>query len=124
MLAAKAQDGRAGNIWMIDVSSEQAAEIRGVLAGTSATRLVQEALDSIHVRKKFRGSRLSAAWLELVIPDGVLMASAIELRRLGDLAAVNLGRNEAEFFLESLLHDFKVSVFAENERENDPIISC
>jgi hypothetical protein len=41
-------------------------------------------------------------------------AFAIEANQVGDLAAINLRESEAEFFLEGLLQDGEVAVFAED----------
>jgi hypothetical protein len=50
-------------------------------------------------------------------------AILIKLCKLRHLPAVNLRRCKPQLFLKSLFQDADVVVFAEHERDNDPVIS-
>src|SRR5258708_6461456 len=46
----------------------------------------------------------------------------VRANELGHLLSIDLGRSEAQFFLKCLLHHRNVPVFAENQRDDEPIV--
>jgi hypothetical protein len=49
VLAAEAEHGRSGNIWIVQISGDQPAEIVRVLARAAAPSFMQKKLDPIDV---------------------------------------------------------------------------
>jgi len=52
VLAAEAENGGSGDVGMIDVSGEEAAEIVGIFARAAAAAFVRQEFDAVDVREK------------------------------------------------------------------------
>ncbi len=123
VLAAETQDRGAGDVGMMNVAGEEAAEISGVFAGASAAALVHQELDAVEVTKNFGSGGKALAFGKLEILELVGFAVAIETDKFGHVAAINLRKRESEFFLEGLLEDREITVLAEDERDDEPVVA-
>src|SRR4051794_16016419 len=60
MLTSQAENGSAGDIWMVDVSRYQSTQFVGVFARPATAALVQKKLDAVDIRKELAGFRYVA----------------------------------------------------------------
>src|SRR5579863_4839021 len=108
---------------MMDVSGDEPAEIPRILARSAAALLVHQKFNAVDMREDFRCACADAGLCRLVSENFVSSPLAIKLHEFGHLAAVDLRRGKAQFFLERLLQHGYISVLAENERHDEPIIA-
>ena len=122
VLAAEAEDGGAGNVRVVDVAGEDARQVATVFASAAAAAFVPQKFYSVDISKQF-WSVCAGLRRELDIFQLGRLAFAIETNEFGNLAAIDLRESEAEFFLEGLFQDGEVAVFAEDERNDQPMIA-
>ena len=122
VLAPQAENRGARDVGVVNVSRQEAAKISGVFSRSTAALLVRQELDAVDIPKDFR-----LAWRpnvgELKILDFFGLAFPIESNQFRDVAPVNLGQGESQFFLERLLQNGKIPVLAEDQRDYQPVIS-
>ena len=117
VLAAQAEHGCAGDVGMMDVAGEQAAECVRILARAAAAELMGEKADAVEVGKDA---------LRFELRDGLSGAVAVRLR-LNEaahvLAITRVGAAVAELFFERLAHLLHIAVLAEDQRQHDPVVA-
>ena len=124
MLAAQAQNGRASNVWVVNVTGDEPAEIVGIFARSAASAVVQQKTNAVDIVEqpaalgecRFCGLSKGIDPFRLTFP--------IQFCQFANLAAVGLGCRESQFLFERLLQDLNVLVLTKNQRNDEPVVSC
>ena len=108
---------------MMDVARDQSAKIVGIFPRSSAAPFVQQKPDAVHVFENpgtLRARRVlrQRARLDLLAP-----AIRIEPRQLRHLPPIDLWRSKTQLLFKRLLQYPDVPVFAEHQRNNNPVIA-
>ena len=103
MLASQTENGGAGNIRMVNVASEQAAQVVGIFACATASAFVHQKFDPVNISKHPGRRRPLLRGAERKRLQFAGLPFAVETDQLGNLAAIDLRRRETQLFLESLL---------------------
>src|SRR6266446_1360808 len=108
---------------MIDVASDQAAKISRILARTTAAAFVHEELNPVNIFKYFR----TRGSLQVLFQRASLAIAhrpfTITRDQFSHLLPVDFGRSEAQLLLKCLFHHVDISVFAEDERHHQPVVT-
>jgi len=122
-LAAKTEDGCAGDVGMMDVSGDEAAKIVGVFSSTAAAAFVEQETDTVHIFEELGARRAGGLLGKRSGCDFGGLPLFVEARELSNLAAIDLRSGEAEFLFEGLLEHADIAVFAEDQRNDQPVIA-
>ena len=91
MLASQAEDCGSRDIWMIDVTRNQATEIVRVFAGSSTAAFMNKKLDAINILKKPSRRRVRTVARHAVGANSFFgLPLSIQPRQFGDLLPVRL----------------------------------
>ena len=85
MLAAEAENSGSGDVGMIDVSGEEAAEIVGIFTRAAAAAFVRQEFDAVDVREKPRRLRAAGCFHERSRCEAIKLARAIKAREIAHL---------------------------------------
>ena len=122
VLAAEAEHGGTGDVRVIDVTREQTAQRLRILPRAAAAEAVLEKLHAVHVREerhRFGGG------FEIKMQRLDFVATRAALLQFGELAReplIGTGLAIAQLALQGLAHEGEVSVLAEHERDDDPVV--
>src|SRR5205085_1785214 len=122
ILATEAEYGGASHVGMMNVSSQQAGKVPGICAGAAAAAFMSEKLDAVKVGKNLA---LLTAIVSLAAPILKKAAAARPMSpdQIGYLTPVDLRRRISQLFFKRLFQDSGVSVFAEHQRNHQPVIA-
>ena len=123
MLASKAQNRRAGNVGMMNVTGEQSAEICSILARTSTTTFVHQKFYPIDITQNSGGRSWRIIFDERNQAQILALALSVEAHHFGNLAAIDLGSGKTQLFFKGLFQNGEIAVFTEDQWEYHPIIS-
>ena len=124
MLASQAEDCGSRDIWMIDVTRNQATEIVRVFAGSSTAAFMNKKLDAINILKKPSRRRVRTVARHAVGANSFFgLPLSIQPRQFGDLLPVNLRSGEAQFFFKSLPQHCDILVLAKYQGYDQPVIA-
>ena len=108
---------------MMDVARDQPAKIVGILPRPPATPFVQQKPDAVHVFENPGTLRARRVFRQHARLDLFAPAIRIQPRQLRHLPSIHLWRGETQLLFKRLLQHPDVPVFAEHQRNNDPVIS-
>ena len=107
-----------GNIGMVNIAGEQAAESLRILACAAAAALMGEEANAVEVGKDALGLCLSA------VVGAQLVAAGMTLDELAHVTAVAVvGDAVAKLFFKGFAHPLDVAVFAEDEGQHNPVVA-
>src|SRR4051794_34077736 len=114
VLAAETQHSCSGHIGMMNIAGEQTTKRPRVLARASAAALVEEELDAVDISEQPLGKCASRSVIAVRL--------SLQCGQFPHLLAVLIVASVSEFFFECFAKQFHVAVFAEDERQYEPII--
>src|SRR6476659_11356806 len=106
---------------MIDVASNESAEIVRVFVRASAAAFVQQDPHAVDIRKKLLW-RFGFTWHSRRLCF-TRISFPIRLRKFRNLLPIFLRCCKAQLFLKSLLQIQNISVFTKDQGNNDPVIA-
>src|ERR1019366_3662907 len=117
VLAAQARYLCSGYVGVVDVASQQAAECLRVLARAAAAALMGKKADAVDVRE----DSLALCHCRHL---GCDVAVALALNQFAHMLAITaIGAAVAQLFFKSFTHILYIPVFAEDQRQDDPIVA-
>src|SRR5438046_1911840 len=108
---------------MMDIARDQSTKIVGIFPRSSTATVMQKEPHAVHVFEDsgtLRPGRLSRQLARL---DLFGAAIRIEPRQLRHLPPVHLRRGESQLLFKRLLQHRNVPVFAEHQRNHDPVVA-
>ena len=123
MLAAQAEYRRSRHVWVMDIPGDQSAKIGRIFPCSAAAAVMQQEPHTVHIFENSGTLRLRRVSGQLACLDLVRPPIRIQPRQLRHLSPVNLRRREAKLLLKRLLQHRNVPVFAEDQRNHDPVIA-
>ena len=84
---------------------------------------MEEKLDAIDVLEQSRARWVFGRFRRAMTLYLIKPALAVQFDKFRDLAAVNLRRRKSQFLLKSLFQSFDITVFAKDQRDNEPIVA-
>src|SRR3989442_576611 len=108
---------------MVNVASQQPAEIVRVLASSTASALMPQEADAVNIRKDARCTLRPVCLRDFPSTQFWGFTLAVASYELRDMTPVNWRSHKSQLFLECVLENLQVPVLTEYERNNQPIIA-
>src|SRR5690348_9126055 len=97
---------------MVQIASNQAAQVPGILARASATTLMNQELDAIDVPKNRCGWERDGSFHPLRVGYGIYASFPITSDEFRHLRPIFIGTPKSKLFLQGVFQHFDVSVLA------------
>src|SRR5258708_5590498 len=123
VLATQTEHRCSRHIRVMNITRNEAAEIVGILSRASAASFMEEKADAVHMLENSRALRTWRVARKSPHLNVFRSAVLVEATQLRHLSPVNLRHRKTQLFLKGLFQHADIAVFAEHQRDDDPVIS-